>query len=85
MAKEIIFTGRLTAERFQQIAAERGYTKPEQPNEENAAQNIKEPNEIFLKQAPDGNWLGYMEKRGEIIQVREIGPETALQKLLTHE
>lgn len=42
-------------------------------------------NAISLIKQEDGNWKGYMRKFGKLIEVREIGPETALQKLLTHD
>jgi hypothetical protein len=41
--------------------------------------------EIKLEQQEDGNWIGWMIKFGKLIEVRDIGPETVLQKLLTHE
>lgn len=43
------------------------------------------PDEIKLVQQPDGNWIGYTNKFGKDIEVRDIGPETVLQRLLTHE
>jgi len=39
---------------------------------------------IIIKQA-DGNYIGYAYKNGQPIQVRDIGPETVLQRLITHE
>jgi hypothetical protein len=42
------------------------------------------PNIIVLEKDTDGNWRGYMNKFGKLVEVREVGPETALQKLLTH-
>lgn len=41
--------------------------------------------EITLKLQPDGNWIGTAIKHGTPIEVRDIGPETVLQKILTHE
>lgn len=44
----------------------------------------------IIKQA-DGNWKGWMWKNGNgvqsdgVIEVRDIGPETVLQRLLTHD
>lgn len=38
---------------------------------------------MVLIQAIDGNWEGFMTKFGTEIHVREVGPETALQRLLT--
>lgn len=39
---------------------------------------------ISLIKQPDGNWKGYMHKNGKLIEVREIDPQTALTRLLTH-
>lgn len=41
-------------------------------------------NAISLIKQPDGNWIGEMQRNGVLVEVREVGPETALQKLLTH-
>ena len=46
---------------------------------------FKNPNAISLVRQPDGNWKGWMSKFDKVIEVREIGPDTALQMLLTHE
>ena len=43
------------------------------------------PELILLKKQEDGNWVGWMSKFGSLVNVREVGPETALQKLLTHD
>lgn len=40
---------------------------------------------IILVRQPDGNWIGEMKRGEQILSVREVGPETALQKLLTHD
>lgn len=32
----------------------------------------------------DGNYRGFTSKNGQFIQCREVGPESALQVLLTH-
>ena len=45
----------------------------------------KNPDMISLEKQPDGNWIGKMQKNGTIIEVRAIGPDTAIQLLLTHE
>lgn len=42
-------------------------------------------NQIILEKQPDGNWIGRMIKFGVEIEAREVGPETVLQKLLTHD
>lgn len=38
----------------------------------------------LIKQA-DGNWRGWMQRFGKVVEVREIKPEDALVKLLTHD
>lgn len=45
----------------------------------------KNPAVISLIKQEDGNWIGYTQKFGNLIEVRDIGPETVLQKLLTHD
>lgn len=40
---------------------------------------------ILMFEDSDGNWRGMMHKNGVIVQERQIGPETVLQMLLTHE
>lgn len=40
---------------------------------------------ITLEQQEDGNWIGKATKFGKDIEIRDIGPETVLQRLLTHE
>ena len=39
---------------------------------------------ITLTKQPDGNWIGTTHKFGKDIEVRDIGPEIVLQRLLTH-
>lgn len=41
-------------------------------------------NAISLIKQPDGNWIGQTQRFGKLVDVREISPEVALQKLLTH-
>jgi hypothetical protein len=43
------------------------------------------PDLILLEKQEDGNWKGWMHKFGSLVVVREVGPETVLQKLLTHD
>jgi len=38
---------------------------------------------IVLTKANDGNWEGIIRKFGNLVEVRDIGPETVLQRLLT--
>lgn len=40
---------------------------------------------ISLIQQEDGNWKGWMQKFGKVIEVRDISPDTVLGRLLTHE
>ena len=40
---------------------------------------------ISIIQQEDGNWKGWMQKHGKIVEAREIKPEDVLYKLLTHE
>lgn len=40
---------------------------------------------ILLFEDIDGNWRGGMTKNGKFINVRQVGPETVMQLLLTHE
>ena len=43
------------------------------------------PNAISIIKQEDGNYIGEMMKNGKLITAREVGPETVLQKLLTHD
>ncbi len=45
----------------------------------------KNPDLIVIEKQRDGNYKGWTQKNGELIEVREVGPETVLQKLLTHD
>jgi hypothetical protein len=40
---------------------------------------------ITLELQADGNWIGTLTKNDKTVTVRDIGPETVLQKLLTHD
>ena len=40
---------------------------------------------ISIIQQEDGNWVGEMNKFGNVVRVREGKPEDALVKLLTHD
>lgn len=42
------------------------------------------PDVISLVKQADGNWMGYTQKYGKLVEVRDVGPETVLQLLLTH-
>lgn len=45
----------------------------------------KNPEVISIILQADGNWKGYKQVNGKVAEVREIKPEDALYKLLTHE
>lgn len=45
---------------------------------------LKNPNAILLVKQEDGNWRGFMNKSGKVVQVRVVDPGTALQELITH-
>lgn len=38
---------------------------------------------IAMVQDKDGNWRGWMQRFGNVVEIRDIGPETVLQRLLT--
>jgi len=42
------------------------------------------PKAISIIEQEDGNWKGYAQKFGKLIEVREISPNDCLVKLLTH-
>lgn len=46
---------------------------------------FKNPDAISIVKQVDGNWIGWTQKNGKVVQAREVGPETVLQKLLTHD
>lgn len=39
---------------------------------------------ILLMRQPDGNWIGKTQRFGKLVEVRDVGPETVLQLLITH-
>lgn len=45
----------------------------------------KNPNAITIIQQEDGNWKGWMNKHGKVVEVRQVDPLTVLSMLLTHE
>lgn len=63
---------------------EEEYTEPEFRQAIMDAQAAGRP-VIALLQDTDGNWRGTMNKFGRDIFVRDVGPETVLQLLLTHD
>ena len=40
---------------------------------------------FLLAKQEDGNYKGWTWKYGKMIEVRDVGPETVLQLLLTHD
>lgn len=51
---------------------------------EKASQVPKEDHLVLFKDV-DGNWRGATYRYGQFVEVRDIGPETVLQLLLTHD
>lgn len=39
---------------------------------------------IAIIQNEDGNWTGYMQKHGKVVDARQSDPQIVLQMLLTH-
>lgn len=60
------------------------YIKSEEYEELLSFSPRKNPKAIAIVQQEDGNWKGYAQKFGKVIEVREIGPDTVLQMILTH-
>ncbi len=44
----------------------------------------KNADAICIIKQPDGNWMGWMQKFGKVIEVREVGPDLAVLALITH-
>lgn len=42
------------------------------------------PEAISIIKQPDGNFIGYMSKNGQLITARQSNPETVLVMLITH-
>lgn len=45
----------------------------------------KNPDAISIVKQADGNWKGWAQKHGKLVEVREAGPDYCLQALMTHE
>ncbi len=45
----------------------------------------KNPDAISLIKQTDGNWKGWMNRFGKVVEVRDVGPEIVLKLLLTHD
>ena len=39
---------------------------------------------IVIEKQEDGNWKGWMNRYGKVVEVREVSPTVVLQALLTH-
>ena len=79
IVNNIVYRGTLTREKLEELAKEHlgsGDIRKYDPS--------KNPQAISIIKQPDGNWKGWMQKNGKTIEVREVGPETVLQRLLTH-
>ncbi len=46
---------------------------------------LAERDAIYLMKDVDGNWRGFMQKNGKLIEERQINPEYTLQALLTND
>jgi hypothetical protein len=42
------------------------------------------PNVISIVRQEDGNYKGYTQKFGKLVEVREVKPEDCVVKLITH-
>lgn len=74
--KDIIFRGTLTRDKLSELASQHPI-----PSEYDPTTN---PDAISLIKQADGNWKGWIQKNGTVVEVREIKPEDCLIKLLTH-
>lgn len=45
---------------------------------------FKNPKAISIIQQPDGNWIGEMNKNGNVVSSREGDPNSVLSALITH-
>lgn len=45
----------------------------------------KDPNAISIILQTDGNWKGYTQRFGKLVEVREISPTDCLLRLMTHD
>lgn len=46
---------------------------------------VKNPKAILIVQQDDGNWRGFAQKNGKLVQTRQGDPGTVLQMLITHD
>lgn len=80
MAK-VIYRGTLTLDKLKELCMEHLEIKSDSDSF-NPHKNI---GVISIIRQEDGNYKGLMQQHGKMIESREVGPETALQALLTHE
>lgn len=77
----VIYRGTLTIEKLKELCYEHLEIKSD-ADEYSAKHNH---NTISIVKQEDGNWKGYMQRNGVLQEVRELSPEYALQRLMTHE
>lgn len=75
----IVYRGTLTKEKLKELSEQ--HLKLALDTKYNPNLN---KDAISLIKQPDGNWIGEMFKNGVIVSSREVGPDTALQVLITH-
>lgn len=46
---------------------------------------VRNPDVITIIKQPDGNYRGFMQKNGKLVQVRQSDPNTVMQLLITAE
>lgn len=80
MAK-VIYRGTLTIDKLKELAWENLEVK----SDSDLYNPHKSPNTISIIKQDDGNWKGLAQRNGKVLESREVGPEMALQALLTHE
>lgn len=78
---KVIHRGTLTIEKLKELCLEHLDIK----SDSDQWNPHLHPNTISLKRNEDGSWEGHMIKNNKNIQSREVAPEHALQRLLTHE
>lgn len=73
----IIFRGSITFEKLKELASK--YL------EDTLYDPKFNADAISLIKQEDGNWKGWMQRNGKVVEVREQMPEHCLVQLLTHE
>lgn len=80
MAK-VIYRGTLTLEKLKELCMEHLEIK----SDSDAYNPHKNPNAIVILKQEDGNYKGFMQRNGIMIEVREGKPEDCLLSLITHQ